>query len=87
MEVPDEIQGRYLERRKNDLEGCWVALENKNYVLLEKIGHQLKGNGSTFGFPQLSTIGNELEVGSKLADHLLIEKALQNFATWLAEQN
>ena len=83
MEVPEEIQARYMERRKKDLEVCLHSLEKKNFTEIEKVGHQLKGNGVTFGYSDLSQIGSHLERAASLADLSAIEKALKDFSNWV----
>ena len=86
MEVPFEIQGRYIERRKHDLRVCMMALEQKKFSELETTGHQLKGNGSTFGFPELSSIGKKLEVGAQTQDLHLLKETMKEFSNWLSGQ-
>lgn len=86
MEVPAEIRERYIRRRKRDLEVCFSSLEANNFEELVKIGHQLKGNGSTFGHPQLSEIGKKLEAGACLKDHQEVEETLKELSLWLHNQ-
>ncbi len=83
MEVPEEIMFRYMERRKRDLEMCWESLSNENYPVIEKVGHQLKGNGSTFGFDDLASIGNRLETAASVRDNQTLEEALRDFSHWV----
>jgi hypothetical protein len=84
MEVPGDILFRYLERRKRDLEMCLLSLESKNYSELEKVGHQLKGNGLTFGHPDLSSIGSHMEVAAASHNESELEKALKDFSSWVS---
>ena len=83
MEVPSDILSRYMERRKKDLEVCLINLEEENYSELEKVGHQLKGNGLTFGHPDLSSIGSHLEVAAAAQNQKEIELALKDFSFWV----
>lgn len=83
MDVPADILFRYLERRKKDLEICLASLEDQNFTELEKVGHQLKGNGITFGFADLSIIGNDMELAAKRMNRPEIEKALEAFSGWV----
>jgi len=86
MEVPAEIYQRYVENRKHDLELGWRSLKGNNSNELEKIGHQLKGNGATFGHPVLSTIGRKLETGAYQRDQATVEAALKDLTRWLHTQ-
>lgn len=83
MEVPSDILSRYMERRKKDLEVCLINLEKENYPELEKVGHQLKGNGLTFGHADLSSIGSHLEVAAAAKNMTELEKALKDFSFWV----
>lgn len=65
LEIPHEAVVKYMERRKTDIEKCRVALESGELSVLETVGHQLKGNGITFGFPEISTIGEAMENAAK----------------------
>lgn len=85
MKVPNELLTRYLERRKQDLEDCKRSFETKNFVFIQRVGHQLKGNGVTFGHPELSRIGNKLEDAALLKDLLQVDKALKDFAYWVKD--
>ena len=83
MEVPQELHNRYLERRKRDLEICINSLEHENFNEIERVGHQLKGNGITFGFDELTEIGSQMERAAASADTTELEEAIHNFSTWL----
>lgn len=83
MEVPSDIKHRYIERRKKDLEECLASLERHQFEEIEKVGHQLKGNGTTFGHPELSAIGKKMEVAAKTQDMESLEAALKDFSQWV----
>jgi hypothetical protein len=83
MNVPQDILLRYMERRKIDLELCLANLQDLNFVEIEKVGHQLKGNGLTFGHADLSSIGSHLEVAAAARNITELEKAIQDFSHWV----
>ena len=64
MMVPDEILVKYRQRRQRDLEDCVRHVREGKMNFIEKVGHQLKGNALTFGYPELSLIGEELEAAA-----------------------
>lgn len=68
LDIPKEAIQKYIERRKTDIDNCREALKNGNLAVCETIGHQLKGNGLTFGFPEISTVGKSLEQAAKEHD-------------------
>lgn len=83
MEVPNEIMSRYIERRRHDLEVCLLFVEKQQYKEIEKIAHQLKGNGLTFGYPELSIIGKRLEIAAQAEDLKIVEASLVELSKWV----
>jgi len=83
MEVPLENRRIYIERRRSDLKTCLSCLAKKDFTQLARIGHQFKGNASTFGFPELSQIGRELEQNAKFSDSEKILLSIKKFEEWL----
>lgn len=83
MEVPTEMRTKYVERRKQDLEVCLTSLERLDFSEIAKVGHQLKGNGSTFGYPELSSIGKKMEIAAHNENLPSIEEALKDFSRWV----
>ena len=83
MNVPQNMLLRYMERRKKDLELCLANLQDLNFVEIEKVGHQLKGNGLTFGHADLSSIGSHLEVAAAARNIPELERAIQDFSQWV----
>ncbi len=83
MQVPDDILNRYIERRKRDLEVCFKNMNEGKYDELERLGHQLKGNGETFGHPELSEIGRKLEEAAREGDAYFLHEAIEKFSEWV----
>jgi HPt (histidine-containing phosphotransfer) domain-containing protein len=87
MEVPNDIMGRYLDNRRRDLAECLHSLADNQFFEIEKIGHQIKGNGSTFGYPELSLIGANLELAAQTHDLETLNQSLKEFSHWLTIQH
>lgn len=68
IDIPKEAIQKYLERRITDIENCRISLQRGDLAVCETVGHQLKGNGATFGFPEISTVGQSLELAAKAHD-------------------
>ena len=83
MELPERILGRYIEHRKRDFKECLKSLKRHQYDKIEKVGHQLKGNGTTFGHPDLSSIGEKLQEGAKVKNTEILEKSMEEFSDWV----
>ena len=52
---------RFLARKREDLDNARIALAAEDYETIRRIGHDLKGAGEGFGFPELSAFGAALE--------------------------
>lgn len=61
MEVSQAMKEQYFLRRLNDYSTCLSAIVNKEASLIERIGHQIKGNSASYGFDGLQEIGAGLE--------------------------
>ena len=83
MELPRHILGRYIEHRRRDLKECLSSLKRHQYEKIEKVGHQLKGNGTTFGHPELSSIGEKLEESARDQNMEMLGKSLEEFSDWV----
>lgn len=68
MQVPIELKIKYLSRRIQDIEKLKLSVENGDYTLAAKLGHQVKGNAVTFDVPQIAFIGLEMEKAAKRKD-------------------
>ncbi|MFY7994223.1 MAG: Hpt domain-containing protein [Bacteriovoracaceae bacterium] len=66
MEILNEQKLKYLSRRETEIKQIYESIEANNFNLAIEIGHRLKGNGRTFGYPIISEIGWTLESGGKL---------------------
>ena len=59
---------QYLSRREGDLIELKSALREGKFDVIYKIGHNMKGNGSSYGFDRLSSIGENLVSACKTQD-------------------
>jgi HPt (histidine-containing phosphotransfer) domain-containing protein len=83
MQVPTALMAKYIENRKIDFNGCLSFYDHHEYEKIAQIGHQLKGNGSTFGHPELSSIGKKLENAAQTHDADSLRSALKDFSLWI----
>jgi HPt (histidine-containing phosphotransfer) domain-containing protein len=55
---------RYLVNRERDVATLRGALERQDFEPIARIGHNLRGNGVSFGIPEFSSIGERLEAAA-----------------------
>ena len=83
LNLPPEIVQKYVSRRFTDVEVCWSAIKNYDFTKVAELAHQMKGNGSSFGFPLITEIGGELEVAAKNNDAEKITDRLEKLQQFL----
>lgn len=83
MDIPEEFRLQYIERRQSDLQSCLEAIQKNEFGTLERIGHQMKGNATSFGFDDLAVIGENLETAAKNQDLARAQDITKNFQTYL----
>jgi HPt (histidine-containing phosphotransfer) domain-containing protein len=74
MDINDLIRAKlpaYLLKRQEDVPKLRSLLSQKKWEEIKMLGHQLKGNGPTFGFLEIGKIGNELEAAAQKQDEQL----------------
>ena len=68
IELPEGLEdysARYLERRKQELHLLQGLLDQSDFQQIAALAHMIKGNGSSFGFPGLTRLGDALESSAK----------------------
>ena len=71
FEVPAESRRKYLTRRLAELD---LLEESCDVETAKRVGHQIKGNATTFLFPTLADLGSQLEQAAIANDGALIKK-------------
>lgn len=59
--LPREMISGYLDGCRKDLSQLRAALAAGDYELARRLGHQMKGTGDPYGFPDLTQIGRLIE--------------------------
>lgn len=73
--IPD-----FLKRRGEDIHLLRSAFAEADFEAIAKIAHKVKGSGGSFGFPQLSEIGADLEVAARSKDREATESGIEGMA-------
>lgn len=66
----------FLQRRAGDVQRIHDALALNDFNVVATIGHNLRGNGASYGFPMLSSIGEAIEKGAVARDAAAITLAV-----------
>ena len=66
-DIEDLIPG-FLDNRRKDVKDIRKYLEEGNLSEIQRIGHNMSGSGSGYGFDEISRIGKSMEAASKNKD-------------------
>ena len=76
--VPD-----YLKNRAADLQRLTEALAGKDFAVLRKVGHNIRGSAGAYVLPPLSAIGARIEDAAQAQDAGPIGAALEDMRLFL----
>ena len=79
----EELIPGYLKNRQKDIEEILEALNNKDFELIQRMGHTMKGSGGGYGFDFISAVGLSLEEGANETRVEKIQDALQDLCDFL----
>lgn len=77
VQLSPGIQARvpaYLDRRREDVRRIPDLLQEDNFEAIRVLGHDLKGTGAGYGFPELGDLGAEIEKAAKAQDRARIQE-------------
>ncbi|QDK36297.1 Hpt domain-containing protein [Bdellovibrio sp. NC01] len=75
--VPKGSQIKYLQRRLDELQKLEESFKSEvNFELAHKMGHQIKGNASTFNLQSLESFGLRLEKAAQRKDSAAVREEL-----------
>lgn len=80
----DELVPGYLRQRRREVQGMLALLAASDYDRLRSLAHDLKGTGSSYGFPELTRFGSDLESAAKVADRETVAKQIPQLADYLS---
>jgi PAS domain S-box-containing protein len=84
--VPEGLEAlapKYLSARRKELPEMVALLAASEFEQISSRGHNMKGTGRSYGFPDLTEIGAALERSAKHGDHEAIDKQLMRLANYL----
>lgn len=85
MDLPKELIVNYVERRILDMETLKNSLAANQLSEFRRIGHQLAGNASSYGFDDLGIIGRQMEQLSESSLETEGTKLLSRYEVWLEQ--
>ena len=86
IEMPEDLRSCYLKRRSKDLRTCRAKILILDWVYFARLGHQLKGNASSYGYKNLGEIALQIENSARDKDLTKLKKHVSAFQEWLGEE-
>jgi HPt (histidine-containing phosphotransfer) domain-containing protein len=86
VEIDSEVKSivpEYLENRKKECELISRLLEAEAFSEIRKLGHRMKGTGGSYGFDDISEIGEVIEEAALATDKEAISKSLRQLTSYL----
>jgi HPt (histidine-containing phosphotransfer) domain-containing protein len=78
-----DLLPQYFALCRRDLEHLQRALQDGIFDDIRIVGHNLKGSGGAYGFPELSEMGLSIETAAKAQHRQVLQKQIQRFADFL----
>lgn len=82
-DLVQELVPEYLALRAEEVDKMLELLAASDFERLRVISHSLKGSGSSFGFPELTRIGAELERNAHASDARSFSQGLARLSDYL----
>ncbi len=78
-----ELVSQFLGSCRDDLVRLRAALASGDYDRARRLGHQMKGNGTPYGFPGVTLLGSSIEQAAARAPSELASQIelLENYLT------
>ncbi len=77
------ILPRYISNVRRNPAAVAAALARGDFDTIRSLGHNMKGTGTSFGLPQVTHIGGELEQAAKQQDYDGVRQAVDRLAHFL----
>jgi HPt (histidine-containing phosphotransfer) domain-containing protein len=75
---------RFIAHRADDVSAIQVALERGDYGTVARLGHNMRGNGHSYGFPDIAAIGERMEAAARAQDVAGMREQLAALEDWVS---
>ncbi|MBM4174739.1 MAG: response regulator [Ignavibacteria bacterium] len=78
-----QFQTEYIEQLRTEISELDRIMSPKEFEKFKFFGHNIKGNGVAYGFPEVSKLGAQIENSSKDQDYASLSTAFEELKEWL----
>lgn len=86
VEIDSEVQSivpAFLDNRRRDCLTICSLLEGEAFREISALGHRMKGSGGSYGFDDISRIGEVIEKAAHATDKKTISNAILQLSSYL----
>lgn len=73
----------YLKARRKDIPAMLAALDGGDYEQIRLIGHKMRGSGTGYGFPEITAVGQRLELAAERREEIDVRKHIAELSNYL----
>jgi HPt (histidine-containing phosphotransfer) domain-containing protein len=73
----------FIKNREKDIKDIEDSLKKKDFEIIERIGHSMKGSGAMYGFNHLSEVGELIEESAKNKNPVDIKNNLEELKNYI----
>lgn len=78
-----ELAIEYLETRKQEIGALEESLSKNDLSTIATTAHKMKGVAESYGFPELTRLGSEMEKAAKAQSYELTQKILNEIKLYI----
>ena len=79
-----EMVPTFLGNRERDVAALRTALAAGDTSTIQRLGHNMKGAGAAYGFPEITNLGAALETAAHTADAAIARSLTEQLADYLS---
>ena len=86
IELPsfyEDLTPHYLEKKKKELASLKTCFVEGDMDRIEKVAHKIAGSGGSYGLPEISKMGKEMELAASSGEVMKVKELLEQFSTYL----
>jgi CheY-like chemotaxis protein len=90
IEIPEgfeQLSPRYLASRQKELPLLRELLDRSDFDTLRRLSHNMKGTGTSYGFPDISRLGAALEQAAKAGNESDFAQQITKLAAYIEAAN
>ncbi|TNF05666.1 MAG: Hpt domain-containing protein [Deltaproteobacteria bacterium] len=86
IELPkfyEDLTPPYLNKRKDELKLLHTCFVEGNVDHIQKVAHKIAGSGGSYGLPEISRLGKEIELAAEKNNPQELKELLDTFTDYL----